>query len=461
MKRYLDDVVRKDTAKKMVLVAGPRQVGKTTLARSWLGSSQGYLNWDIPDQRTSILKREWPDQPKLVFDEIHRYRGWRNYLKGFVDLKGRSVQVLVTGSARLDLFRFGGDTLQGRYFFHRFHPLSVAELGISSEKDFRQLLTLGGFPEPFLSGSEADAKRWARNYRSRLLEEEISSIERIHDLGKMELLAIRLPDLVGSPTKPMPVRLFETRLQKYIAAVKAGEEKIAEETVAGMREDIAKLPHNNVVVLDAKSKIERLDDAFWKHLNDEKQLYLQKEIAPLMRTRSNEDFKAMSLEINVLQLSIARLQEDAKKIETLEQVIVEKVSDLPLSVNTVAKHKELVESIVNEGHVHKADDQQLQEIVTTIGPLMRFREEGFKIDQEKLNLRDITAAKQMIEFGPANERVTVQKYREKVEALIKKLEEDNPILQKVKKGKSLSKDELEQLADTLEQYEPYPNEQNF
>jgi predicted AAA+ superfamily ATPase len=135
----------------------------------------------------------------LVFDEIHRYRGWRNYLKGFVDLKGRSVQVLVTGSARLDLFRFGGDTLQGRYFFHRFHPLSVAELGISSEKDFRQLLTLGGFPEPFLSGSEADAKRWARNYRSRLLEEEISSIERIHDLGKMELLAIRLPDLVGSP----------------------------------------------------------------------------------------------------------------------------------------------------------------------------------------------------------------------------------------------------------------------
>ncbi|MDO8648809.1 MAG: DEAD/DEAH box helicase family protein [Candidatus Peregrinibacteria bacterium] len=263
------------------------------------------------------------------------------------------------------------------------------------------------------------------------------------------------------PTKPLPVRVFETRLQKYIAAEKAGEKLIAANTIKALRADIAKLPENNVVVLDAKSKIDRLDDAFWKALNSDKQLYLQKEIAPLMRSRSNEDFKGMGLELNMLQLSVARLEANAEKIETLEQVIIEKVSDLPMTVNTVAKEQELVESILNNGRIHKADDDELQEIQVKLAPLMKFRDEGFKIDQEKINLRDITADKQFIEFGPANERVTVQKYREKVEALIKKLEAENPILQKVKAGENLSNKEVEQLADTLEQYDPYPTEKNL
>jgi type I restriction enzyme R subunit len=391
----------------------------------------------------------------------HAYRLQEMFDNLYPEQKGNIAKVLVSDDSRVH----GKGGLLDQFKNNDMPRIAISVDMLDTGIDVREIVNLV-FAKPVFSYT----KFWQMIGRgTRLLEPKSlkpwctkkDHFQILDCWGNFEYFQMNPKGKEDRPTKPMPVRLFETRLQKYIAAVKAGEEKIAEETVAGMREDIAKLPHNNVVVLDAKSKIERLDDAFWKHLNDEKQLYLQKEIAPLMRTRSNEDFKAMSLEINVLQLSIARLQEDAKKIETLEQVIVEKVSDLPLSVNTVAKHKELVESIVNEGHVHKADDQQLQEIVTTIGPLMRFREEGFKIDQEKLNLRDITAAKQMIEFGPANERVTVQKYREKVEALIKKLEEDNPILQKVKKGKSLSKDELEQLADTLEQYEPYPNEQNL
>jgi len=263
------------------------------------------------------------------------------------------------------------------------------------------------------------------------------------------------------PTKPLPVRVFETRLQKLAASEKVGEKEIATDTIAALRADIARLPENNVVVLNSKSKLERLDDAFWKTLNSEKHLYLQKEIAPLMRARSNEDFKAMSLDLNVLQLSIARLEKNEEKIETLEEVIVEKVSDLPLTVNVVAREQELIESVLNESFVHKASEEELKRLVTRLAPLMRYREEGFKIDQEKLNLKDLTAEKKYIEFGPANERVTIQKYREKVEALIKRLEEENPILQKVKEGKSLTKEEVEQLADTLGQYEPYPTEQNL
>src|SRR5580698_10406191 len=152
--RYLLPQVRRDLARKMVFVAGPRQVGKTTLARSLDRSSVGYLSWDISEQRERILLGELPPGKLWIFDEIHKYRRWRNYLKGLYDGRPRGQRILVTGSARLDLYRFGGDSLQGRYHLLRLHPLSVAELGITNAKGWLQLLTLGGFPEPFLSGSE-------------------------------------------------------------------------------------------------------------------------------------------------------------------------------------------------------------------------------------------------------------------------------------------------------------------
>ncbi len=199
MIRYLLAQVQKDLAKKMVFVGGPRQVGKTTLARQILSNTEGYFNWDIPEDREKILKGEIPNVPLLVFDEIHKYRAWRNYLKGLYDRDAGRRRILVTGSARLDFYRFGGDSLQGRYHYLRLHPLSVAELKIQRNGDLTNLLRLGGFPEPFLSGSETEAKRWSREYRSRLVREDLMSLERVQDLGRLELLMLRLPDVVGSP----------------------------------------------------------------------------------------------------------------------------------------------------------------------------------------------------------------------------------------------------------------------
>ncbi len=200
MERYLISQIKKDLCKKMVFLGGPRQVGKTTLAKSLLPEgSRGYLNWDIAEHREQILKREIPTAKILVFDELHKYRSWRNYLKGLFDLFLKERQILVTGSARLDLYRFGGDSLQGRYHYLRLHPLSVAELKINRQDDFLMLLELGGFPEPFLEGSKVEAKRWAREYRMRLIREDIGSLERIQDVGNLELLMLRLPELVGSP----------------------------------------------------------------------------------------------------------------------------------------------------------------------------------------------------------------------------------------------------------------------
>ena len=201
-KRYLAAQVEKDLARKMVFVGGARQVGKTTLALQVLDGRPGYLNWDVPEDRERILTGTLPRSSMLVFDEIHKYRPWRNYLKGLYDSqvpKRRKRWILVTGSARLDFYRFGGDSLQGRYHYLRLHPFSVAELGIRTRQDFTKLLELGGFPEPFLRGSAVEARRWSREYRTRLIRDDIVSLERVQDLGSIELLMLRLPELVGSP----------------------------------------------------------------------------------------------------------------------------------------------------------------------------------------------------------------------------------------------------------------------
>lgn len=197
--RYLLPHVRSDLARRMVFVAGPRQVGKTTLARSLPGAGAGYLNWDIPADRSRILAGEMPPGRLWVFDEIHKYRRWRNYLKGIYDGRARGQRILVTGSGRLDLYRFGGDSLQGRYHLLRLHPLSVAELGLDTAAGLQKLLALGGFPEPYFSGNQVFARRWSREYGARLVREEVASLERIVDLGTLELLVGRLPALVGSP----------------------------------------------------------------------------------------------------------------------------------------------------------------------------------------------------------------------------------------------------------------------
>jgi hypothetical protein len=199
IRRYLEKQVRHDLRRKMVFVAGPRQVGKTTLARGLPGARAGYLNWDVPADRDRILRGELPASRLWIFDEIHKYRSWRAFLKGLYDRRRPAQQILVTGSARVELYRYGGDSLQGRYHLLRLHPLSAAELGLSTPDQLMDLLRLGGFPEPFFTGDETEARRWSREYRTRLVRDEIVDLERVHDLGNVERLMIRLPELVGAP----------------------------------------------------------------------------------------------------------------------------------------------------------------------------------------------------------------------------------------------------------------------
>jgi len=198
--RALADRIESDLLEKMVLVSGPRQSGKTTLARSILmrrhkALAGRYMNWDDDDSRTRILSKEFPHTGTVVFDELHKFSRWRNFLKGLYDMHHEALQVLVTGSARLDLYRRGGDSMQGRYHHLRLYPFSLKEAGCR----VGDLMKLGPFPEPLFAGSAAKAKRWSREYRTRLIRDDVADLERIQELGALEQLSMRLPALVGSP----------------------------------------------------------------------------------------------------------------------------------------------------------------------------------------------------------------------------------------------------------------------
>jgi predicted AAA+ superfamily ATPase len=205
MERASSPLIREDLGEKMVFLGGPRQVGKTTLALGLLGNAKAthpaYLSWDDLSDRKLLLSGALPaEQPLLVFDEIHKYRQWRGLLKGIYDKQRESRKILVTGSARLDHYRKGGDSLQGRYHYHRLHPLSLHEISLNpSVSDLEQLLAFGGFPEPFLKANGRHWKRWQRERQSRVIQEDLISLEQIREVSQMELLASILPSRVGSP----------------------------------------------------------------------------------------------------------------------------------------------------------------------------------------------------------------------------------------------------------------------
>lgn len=202
MKRYLIEKTKEFLEEKMVWIAGPRQCGKTTLAKSLLPPHEEarYYNWDAPEDQEKILKHEYPRTPGLlILDEIHKYARWRNELKGLFDKRSDELKILVTGSAKLDSYRRGGDSLQGRYYLLRMHPLSLAELGDGSRKTLEGLLRYGGFPEPYFGQDEAKSRIWSRSYRTRLIREDLLSLNDVREVSLLEHLSIRLPDCVGSP----------------------------------------------------------------------------------------------------------------------------------------------------------------------------------------------------------------------------------------------------------------------
>ncbi|MCX5816029.1 MAG: ATP-binding protein [Proteobacteria bacterium] len=228
-------------AGKMVFLTGPRQIGKTTFAKKWLASlgfESMYFNWDDPVVMKeynrnplyfrNIIDNKFKGEPvPLVFDEIHKHKNWRNILKGIYDVSKDNIRLLVTGSARLGLYKKSGDSLIGRYFSYQMFPLGLPEAAenfsyivkndevftkgdllvnyarkvdnAGLESHLANLLTFGGFPEPFLKGSPRFHRRWQGEYKTLLAKEDIRDLSRIADIRGVEQLIEILPTKVGSP----------------------------------------------------------------------------------------------------------------------------------------------------------------------------------------------------------------------------------------------------------------------
>ena len=208
--RYLSKYIEKDLVDKMIILSGPRQVGKTTLALSFLGTKAdethpGYINWDLTDDKASLIKGKLPlHLPVIVLDEIHKYEGWRNLLKGIWDKNKSRIKIIVTGSARLDHYRHGGDSLFGRHFSYRLHPFSLNELPSAFTVD--DLMSFGGFPEPLHKKDEVFLRRWRRERKYRVTHDDVRDLERVRDITKLEILLSLLEQKVGSALSVQSLR---------------------------------------------------------------------------------------------------------------------------------------------------------------------------------------------------------------------------------------------------------------
>ena len=209
--------------RQMAFLSGPRQVGKTTLARAALPHAD-FFSYDNSSDARSIaagpdriataadLANPLRARNGVVFDELHKFPRWKSFLKGFYDVHGDGLPVVVTGSARLDVYKRGGDSLMGRYFPFRIHPLTLGELASSDfdfETEFRSprpvppdalptLLRFGGFPEPFLKGSQRFWNQWKRLRLERLFHEDLRDLSRVQDLRGLRTLAELLAPRIGS-----------------------------------------------------------------------------------------------------------------------------------------------------------------------------------------------------------------------------------------------------------------------
>ena len=261
------------------------------------------------------------------------------------------------------------------------------------------------------------------------------------------------------PQLPLPVKLVGLRLDKMETANDTGNTDTVEREVVKLRKQIAGLPQHSVVIKEASASLARLEDEnFWLTLNHDKLEFLRAEIKPLFRTVSEADFKAMRFERDILEYSLAVLREEKEQAATLKDGIVEQISELPLSVPFVKLEEELIRAAQTSPYWSKANEDRFDEIISKLGPLMKFREQNIGQEQTHLDLVDELYKKERVEFGPENEAVSVTRYREMVETLIAELTEHNPILQKIKNGEAVSSGEADQLAELLHEEHPHITE---
>ena len=258
------------------------------------------------------------------------------------------------------------------------------------------------------------------------------------------------------PQIPLPVRLFGVRLEKIEKAIELNCSEIAGKETQKLKTQIATLPQNSVVIMEAKHELQRLEDEnFWNLLSVDKLEFLGAVVKPLFRTVADADFKAMRFEKDIVEVSLAHLANEKDKYDTLKDSIIEEIGELPMSVNIVAKEEQLIKSSQTNHYWATITEEKFDELIQVIAPLMKFRESVIPLGPAKFNFKDIVSEKEYIEFGPQHESLSIARYRELVEQKINALVSISPTLQKLKQGKEITNEEAELLAEELHNEHPH------
>lgn len=221
LQRSIASDIKRDLESKIVILSGPRQCGKTTLSRA-LHPNHQYLTYDSAEDRALILREQWDrDQELIVFDELHKMKKWKAWIKGVYDKEGARPKILVTGSARMTQFKKTGDSLAGRHFNFRLHPLDLNEIRAKTASEqleaFETLMSVGGFPEPFLKGQRAFYNRWSSTHLDLIIRQDLLDLESVRDLKGIELLISLLSERVGSAVSSASLAKFLQKDPKTVA----------------------------------------------------------------------------------------------------------------------------------------------------------------------------------------------------------------------------------------------------
>ena len=250
---------------------------------------------------------------------------------------------------------------------------------------------------------------------------------------------------------PMPVRLFKARLDRLEAALAKGRADVVESVKAALKADIDSLPKNNVIVAEQGANLAEVErEQFWEELDAREIGFLRSTIAPVLRARTGLDVKSARFETDVVELGTALLTGNKAAFEAIRESLVEQISELPLSVNIVAREKALIEETLRPAWWTAITEEKMQTLIERLAPLMRYRQKPREA-LVHLNIEDLVAIKETIEFGPEHERMSTSAYRERLEAYVRDLAGKNPVLRKIRNNEEVSASEIHELARLLEE----------
>lgn len=263
---------------------------------------------------------------------------------------------------------------------------------------------------------------------------------------------------VNNPQLALPVRFFRTILDKLEVAVAKDLPDIVRKETERLQAMVALLPRQDILVKDRAAELERMQEkGFWNNPDEDKIDFLREHIALLMKTVAGVDFWALRFQKDVLEASIACLEGKQDELETMQEIIIAQVQELPFAIHEVAAEKDFIKKVLQTSYWHPVDEDKLEEVLLRLSPLMKYRKgiRGTEGMQAELNLQDVTYKKQTVEFGPEHEVVNIRRYREMVEQRVKELSGYDLVLRKLKEGKNVSEEEVEHLVQLLHQQRPY------